>query len=258
MKAKLFLKKNASAMLAVVSCIGVVATGVLSARAAPKANKMLDDAKSKKGADLTPVEKVETVALTYLPAVLTGGATILCVLSAQIINQHHQASLASAYALADQSYKEYRKKLKELYGEETDQKIIEAIAVERAEKTYISASYLCGDCDLSIDDSTGKEIWFYEEYSKRFFKATIERVQSAEYHLNRNYILRGDACLNEFYSFLGLKPIDDGNDMIWIPTDEGEYWIEFNHLKSKTKDGTEFYIIEMPFAPRLGYELEDY
>jgi hypothetical protein len=32
----------------------------------------------------------------------------------------------------------------------------------------------------------------------------------AEYHLNRNYILRGEAVINELYEFLGLEPTDWG------------------------------------------------
>ena len=231
-----------------------MATAVLSVKAAPKAKRLLANAELEKGEELTVLEKTETVALTYLPAILTGSATIFCICGAQILNQHQQASMASAYALLDQSYKDYRRKLKELYGEEADQRIIEAIAVEKAEKVHIQASYLCSDCDISSDKSVGRPVLFYEEYSKRFFRATVEQVQNAEYHLNRNYALGGSVILNELYSFLGLSSTDFGEVLGWAPTDEGEYWIEFNHRRAKLKDGTEFYIIEMPFEPRVNYD----
>lgn len=184
MKPKLFFKRNSSTILTVLGCAGVVATAVLSVKAAPKAKRLLANAELEKGEELTVLEKTETVALTYLPAILTGSATIFCICGAQILNQHQQASMASAYALLDQSYKDYRRKLKELYGEEADQRIIEAIAVEKAEKVHIQASYLCSDCDISSDKSVGRPVLFYEEYSKRFFRATVEQVQNAEYHLN--------------------------------------------------------------------------
>ena len=254
MKPKLFFKRNSSTILTILGCAGTVATAVLSARAAPKAKRLLEESELKKGEELTVLEKTETVALTYLPAILTGSATIFCICGAQILNQHQQASMTSAYALLDQSYKDYRRKLKELYGEEADQRIIEAIAVEKSEKVYISASYMLSDCDLSLDESTGKPALFYEEHSKRFFSATVEQVQNAEYHLNRNYVLDCSAILNDFYALLGLPPTREGNVLGWAPTDEGEYWIEFNHRKAKLKDGTEFYIIEMPFEPRANYD----
>lgn len=254
MKPKLFFKRNSSTLLTILGCAGVVTTAVLSARAAPKGKALLEEAELKKGEKLTVVEKTETVAITYLPAVLTGATTIFCICGAQILNQRQQASMASAYALLDQSYKDYRRKLKEMYGEEADQKIIEALAVEKSETVYVNCSYFGSTCDLSVDGSTGTPILFYEEYSKRFFRATVEQVQNAEYHLNRNYAIGGSAILNELYSFLGLAPTDFGEVLGWAPTDEGEYWIEFNHRRAKLKDGTEFYIIEMPFEPRVNYD----
>ena len=254
MKPMLFLKRNSSTVLTIIGCTGVIVTAILSAKAAPKGKHLLEQAEVKKGEELTILEKTETVALTYLPALLTGAATIFCICGAQILNQHQQASMASAYALLDQSYKDYRRKLKEIYGEEADQRIIEAIAVEKAEKVHIEASYFGSDCDISSDKSVGRPVLFYEEYSKRFFSATVEQVQNAEYHLNRNFALGGSVILNELYSFLGLAPTDFGEVLGWAPTDEGEYWIEFNHRKAKLKDGTEFYIIEMPFEPRVNYD----
>ena len=162
--------------------------------------------------------------------------------------------MASAYALLDQCYKDYRRKLKELYGEEADKKIIGSIAVEDAEKAHINCSYLFSNCNISSDKSCGLPVLFYEEYSKRFFRATVEQVQNAEYHLNRNYALKGYSVLNELYLFLGLTPTDFGEVLGWAPTDEGEFWIEFNHRKAQLEDGTEFYILEMPFEPRVNYD----
>lgn len=46
------------------------------------------------------------------------------------------------YALVDQSYKDYPRKLKELYGKEAHEKIMDALNVEKAEERYIYGS-LC-------------------------------------------------------------------------------------------------------------------
>ena len=77
---------------------------------------------------------------------------------------------------------------------------------------------------------------------------------AAEYHVNRNYVLRGYSVLNELYNFLGLDPTDAGSIIGWVTLDEGMYWIEFNHRKAELEDGTEFYILEMPFEPSIDYE----
>jgi hypothetical protein len=256
MNAKLFIKKNAGTILSVMGSIGVVATAITAARAAPKAIKLLDDAREEKGSKLSKMEIAQIGFKTYLPVGLVSAATITCIMSANVLSRNKQANITSAYALLDQSYKDYRRKVIEMYGEETDHKIIEAIAVDRAKEVHISASYMFDNVDLSLDDRSGKPVLWYEEYSKRFFEATLEQILSAEYHLNRNYILRGCATINEMYDFFGLDPVEWGDDLGWEPMDESEFWIEFNHFKAKLDDGTEFYILDLPFAPRkaeIGY-----
>lgn len=256
MNAKLFIKKNAGTILSVMGSIGVVATAITAARAAPKAIKLLDDAREEKGSKLSKMEIAQIGFKTYLPVGLVIAATITCIMSANVLSRNKQANITSAYALLDQSYKDYRRKVIEMYGEETDHKIIEAIAVDRAKEVHISASYMFDNVDLSLDDRSGKPVLWYEEYSKRFFEATLEQILSAEYHLNRNYILRGCATINEMYDFFGLDPVEWGDDLGWEPMDESEFWIEFNHFKAKLDDGTEFYILDLPFAPRkaeIGY-----
>lgn len=256
MNARLFIKKNAGTILSVMGSIGVVATAITAARAAPKAIKLLDDAREEKGSKLSKMEIAQIGFKTYLPVGLVNVATITCIMSANVLSRNKQANITSAYALLDQSYKDYRRKVIEMYGEETDHKIIEAIAMDRAKEVRISASYMCDNVDLSLDDSSGKPVLWYEEYSKRFFEATLEQILSAEYHLNRNYIIRGCATINEMYDFFGLDPVEWGDDLGWEPMNEGEFWIEFNHFKAKLDDGTEFYILDLPFAPRkaeIGY-----
>lgn len=49
MKPKLFFKRNSSTILTVLGCAGVVATAVLSAKAAPKAKRLLANAELEKG-----------------------------------------------------------------------------------------------------------------------------------------------------------------------------------------------------------------
>ena len=148
----------------------------------------------------------------------------------------------------------FDRKLKELYGDEADKKVIEALAVEKSQTVYINASYLDGPCDLALEENSSKPVLWYDEYSKRFFTASLEQVLMAEYHLNRNYILRGEAVINELYEFLGLEPTDWGAEAGWAPMDEGMFWIEFNHIPAKLDDGSVFYIIEMPFEPILNYD----
>ena len=84
------------------------------------------------------------------------------------------------YALVDQSYKDYQRKLKELYGKEAHEKIMDALNVKKAEERYIYGSYMFGECNTYIDEPILKTL-FYEPYSDRFFESTIVDVMQAEY-----------------------------------------------------------------------------
>ena len=252
-QSKLFLQRNAPTILTCLGGVGVVVTSITAAKATPKALKALEKAENEKGDKLTKMEKVKAAGPAYIPAIIAGTSTISCIFGANILNKHHQASLMSAYSLLNESYKEYKNKLKELYGEEAHQRIVDALAVEKTEDMVIRSEYLCSGCDLSLDKHCGDPVVFYDEFGDRYFEATIEQVLTAEYHLNRNYILRGFAVLNELYDFLGLEPTDYGSVVGWEPVDDGMYWIEFNHRKVINDDGSEVYILEMPFEPAVGY-----
>ena len=244
-----FCKRNASTILTCIGGAGVIVTSVTAVKATPKALQLLDEAKKEKQEELTNTEKIKIAGPIYIPSILIGAGTIACIFGANILNKHNQAALISAYTLAESSFKEYKEKLKELYGEEAHQNIVNSIAVEKAKETHVTASYLLGYCDLTADEACGDPVLFYEEFSGRYFESTIEQVINAEYHLNRNYILRGYSHLNELYEFLGLETTDYGSALGWTPTDEGEFWIEFNHRKVVLDDGLECYILEMPFQP---------
>ena len=253
MNARLFVKRNASTILTGLGGIGVLATTITAVKATPKALRLIEEAEIKKGEKLTKWEKTRVAAVTYIPTIGIGVATVAGIFGAHILNQRQQAALMSAYALLDQSYKDYRRKARELYGEETDQEIMNAIAIEKAEDVGVQGSYLGTNCDLSLEENNGESQVFYDEHSGRYFESTIEQVLNAEYHLNRNYILRGYSYLNEFYEFLGIEETDYGSVLGWAPNDDGMYWIDFNHRKLVSDDGKDVYIIEMPFEPTYDF-----
>ena len=246
----MFLKKNSATILTVAAAASVITTSVLSAKAAIKASRVLAHKEEEKGEKLTFKETISAIWTIYIPPVVSGMSTIACVFGANILNQHQQASLASAYALIDSSYKEYKAKLKELYGEEAHNNIVDAIAAKKCEDVYISAGGLESAYNQEIESDTEPRL-FYDEYSGRYFESTIEKVLLAEYHLNRNYILRGFARLNDFYEFLGLEQTDYDEAAGWDICSE-IYWIDFNHRKiliGDDNDSFECYVIEMPYYP---------
>lgn len=151
--------------------------------------------------------------------------------------------------LINKSYNEYKEKLKELYGEEAHQKIIDSIAKEHCNDVYLSGQDICGWNSLDFGEHDPDENrLFYDEYSRRYFESSVSRVLQAEYHLNRNFVMSGHLPVNDFYEMLGLSALDGGEYVGWN-CDDGIYWIDFNHRKTVLDDGLEVYIIEMVWTP---------
>lgn len=130
------LYRSSPTILTVVASIGVVTTTITAVRATPKAIKMLKEAESEKGENLTKLEIIRAAGPTYIPSVLLGVSTIACIFGANTLNQKKQASLMSAYAMLNESYKQYRKAAKTVYGEDADDKIHAEMAKDALVSTY--------------------------------------------------------------------------------------------------------------------------
>ena len=252
----IFLKKYSSTILTITATVGIVVTSVATAKATTKANDILQEAKNDKKEELTKAEKIKLVAPSYIFPVIIGASTIACVIGANILNRRQQAALVSAYALLDTSYKKYKNKVKELYGEETHNNIIDEIAKENIKDVHISAPGAISTYHQDLDEADmGEPRLFYDEFSRRYFETTFEKVLLAAYQLNRNIILRVCAALNEFYDFLGLENTDYGDVLGWTVYYRPR-WIDFNHRKAIIGDDLECYIIEMPTIPDETYAEE--
>ena len=111
-----FIKKNAPTILTCIGAAGVIVTTVMAVKETPKALSLLEDAEEEKGEELTKWEKVKIAGPVYIPSIITGAATIACIFGSNVISKRQQATLTTAYALLDNSYKEYKKKVDEVYG----------------------------------------------------------------------------------------------------------------------------------------------
>lgn len=130
------LYRSSPTILTVVASVGVVTTTIMAVRATPKAIKILKEAELEKGEDLSKLEIIRAAGPIYIPSVLLGVSTIACIFGANALNQKKQASLMSAYAMLNESYKQYRKAAKTVYGEDADDKIHAEMAKDAMVSTY--------------------------------------------------------------------------------------------------------------------------
>ena len=156
-KSKANFKHHAPTILTCLGAVGMVTTVVLAVKATPKALEVLEAAKDEKGEDLTTLEKVNVAGPLYFPAALTGVATLACIFGSNALSQKRQASLMSAYTLLDNTYKNYRRKVRELYGEEADAKVKEALEQD----------------ELVEPD----KVLFYDMHLGEYFESEVELVR---------------------------------------------------------------------------------
>lgn len=259
-KAEIFIKRHSSTILTVIGSMGVVATTVLAVKATPKALELIEEERQyrKKCAtifendeshetvivpDLTKLEIVKIAWKPYIPTAITGLSTIACILGANYLSTRTQASLMSAYALLDSSYREYRNRTRELYGDEAAN-----IEHEIVKSKYDNSIILHEDTEL-----------FYDYQSGRYFESTMERVKRAELMLNQKLTTHGYACLNDFYDLLGIPRKPYGYDLGWSTMCSDKIYsydsilLELVYEKAIMDDGLECNIITINFPPSLEY-----
>lgn len=244
-KSQTFVKRNSATILTCVGAAGVIATTVTAVKATPKAVLLLEAAKKEKGEELTKLEVVKAAGPAYVPTVLLGAGTIACIFGANVLNKHGQASLMSAYALVDSSYKDYRKKLEELYGSEAGNEIRAGIAKDKYEENPVKLQ----------DDH---HQLYFDDYSGRYFEADPATVQRAEYEINRTLMLDDGVYLDQWYELLDMEPLEHGRDFGWNTSTNGamywQTWVDFHHQKVVMDDGLECTIVSFMQEPYPDFE----
>lgn len=246
---RVFLHRNGSTILTVAGICGGVYAAVKAVKDTPKAMTLLSEARYSKDYytgenELTRWETVKAVAPVYILPAVIGVSSIACLLGASVLSRRQQAALIGAYALVDAKFKEYRESAKRVYGKDADQKIMDDVLI--AER--------CDDVTLP----SGDLILFYDSMSDRYFHSTSQNVMESESELNRLFVLRGYASLNDFYKMLGLPETLSGDILGWDayrgPEEFGYNWVDFIHREEHLEDGSVCYAIITPFEPHVMFD----
>ena len=234
-----FIRQNKSSMLAVAGAIGMTVSVGLAIRNTAKYKDIIH-LKSNKQID--NIERLKVAVPLYLPLVLLTGSSLACIIGATVINIEQQRSITAAYILLENSFKQYKNKVLELYGSDATQKVETEITNDKFEE--VKPKLKISENDL-----------FYDEYRGEFFESTLDNVREALYHVNRNFILRGYTTLNEVYDFLNLPHTDQGDVLGWSADYGwcyyGYSWIDYYCDRRESRDGTEYYAIVFPFPPTI-------
>lgn len=245
--------KTQNIMLTTLNCgLTMVSVG-LAIHDTVKAMDVISEMKQElavNGEELSKKDIVKGSIKCYIPTIIATSLTVGTTIAVGARNSRIQAVLASSVALYMTQYESYRKHAIETLGEEKDKEMIEKVA----EDQYVFQKEKLAREKSNVDDTL-----FFDDHSGRFFWSNKEDVLSAEYELNRCFILNGEAELGVFYQALGIEPTPLSQYIGWEPyageVFYGYRWIDIEHSKKKLDNGQEYYVIHFPFAP---HALDEY
>lgn len=248
-------RKHSPEILTGIGIAGMLSTTVFAVRATPKALMLIEEKKREKKfageqPELTKVEVIKVAWKPYIPAAVTGAASVACLVGASSVNARRNAALAAAYALSETTLADYKEKVIETLGEKKAQEVKDAIAKDKIENDPVSPK------EIVITDKG--ETLFYESLSGRYFKSDYEAIRSAVNTLNEQLLLDEYISLNEFYEAIGLDSIEPlGEQLKWRvrPDSSDKGLIQLDFSSQLTDDMTPCAVIGFSNPPKydLGY-----
>ena len=264
------LKKHSPEILVVAGIAGTVVSAVLACQATTKVAEILDETNGTldtihegmktgaiNGQEYTTEDgKKDTVvvyaqtgmklAKLYGPAIILGTLSITSILASNNILRKRNVALGAAYAAIDTSFKEYRGRVIERFGEQVDTELkygikakkFEEIEVdpETGKEKKVKKTVMVADPNLQSDyavyfDSKSRNYETNPDYNRMFLKA-----QQA--FANDKLQTRGHLFLNEVLDDLDLPRTPAGQIVGWTK-DGPDGYVNFRivEVERETEDG---------------------
>ena len=265
------LQKKSPEILVGIGIVGAVASAVLACKATTKAGAIVEESKNsladireakengvtkagesyseedhKKDLAIAYVQTGVKFAKLYAPAVMLGAASIASILASHNIMKKRNVALAAAYAAVDKSFKDYRDRVIERFGEQVDTELkygikakkFEEIEVdpETGKEKKVKKTVMVADPNLQSDyavyfDSKSRNYETNPDYNRMFLKA-----QQA--FANDKLQTRGHLFLNEVLDDLDLPRTPAGQIVGWTK-DGPDGYVNFRivEVERETEDG---------------------
>lgn len=249
-------KKHSPEILVVTGVIGTVASAVLACKATTKATIVMDETKKKAAYINEGVEKGEVLGVLengeegiipysaedgkndlkivyaqtglqmvklYAPSIILGALSITSILAGHNILRKRYAASAVAYAMLDQSFKDYRKRVVDRFGAELDrelkynikkEEVEEVVTNEDGTETIVKTTVDTADFNkysefAIIFDETCKG-WTRNAESNKFFLLQVQNWANEQ--LKR----KGFLFLNDVYEMIGTMKTEAGFVVGWL------------------------------------------
>ena len=245
-KSEMKVRKYSPEILAGVGVVGVIASTVMACKATTKLNDILAESKeqleqiktvavdpayadkyteddAKKDTTITYVQTGVKVAKLYAPSVILCASSLGCLLASNNILKKRNAALSAAYMTVDKSFKEYRRRVAERFGDEVEKEIrynIKAKEITTVDEEGNEVKETVKVMEGADDPTT------YSDYARFFDESCPAWQNDPEYNLTflraqqqyANDLLKaqGRLFLNDVYKMLGIDITKAGQVVGWV------------------------------------------
>lgn len=270
-KVNIKLRKHSPELLIAAGVVGTVVSTVLACKATTKLSTILDESKNnietihkckndkemedrysqedaKKDLAIVYAQTGVKIVKLYAPAVVLGTISIAGIVASNNILRKRNVALAAAYATVDKSFKEYRSRVVERFGDDVDKELRYNIKAKKIEETI-------------KDPESGKEIKTtvnvaaptVDDYARFFDKTCRHYEENMNYNLmllrsqqqlaNDKLVADGFLFLSDVYDMLGITRTKMSQSVGWIykpdGNSNGDNFVDFGVMvvKRETEDG---------------------
>lgn len=246
-RGSVILKKYSPEILTAAGVIGTVGSTVLACKATLKVEDILDEAKKKSNlinavhdgeievdAEYTDkdyskdllVNRTQTAVKLiklYGPAITLGALSITAILGGQHILRKRNVAVMAAYKLCEESFANYRARVKDELGEEKDHQFYYGITEETVKDKVKSKDGKTKTVTTKVekvpDHLCSQYARFFDEANENWDKSPEQNMyflKMVQNQMNDKLKARGHVFLNEVYDALGFERSEAGQLVGWV------------------------------------------
>lgn len=210
-----FTKEHNPEILVGLGVTGMMTSTVLAVKATPKALDIMEDKKADMGVTyLTRKEIAQVTWKLYAPSIGVGLASAACIILGTSKSIKRNTALATVYALSESTLREYQSKAKEMLGEEKAAELDREVAKSRIRKREVTTIVESEGSEYIHHTGNGDTL-VYDTLSGRYFRSSMNSIESAVNSINKSLLNDYIMTLNEFYNELGVPTIGAGSLIGW-------------------------------------------
>lgn len=243
------IKKHSPEILVAAGVVGTVTSTVMACKATTKLSGILEESKEQveqinayveengysekyseedQKKDLTIVYTQSTVKVIklYAPAVAVGALSIAAIVGSHHILKKRNVALAAAYATIDRTFKDYRGRVIERFGERIDKELrynFKAKEIDKVVQNEDGTETTVKEVVDAIDPNNPNQ---YSDYAKFFdvgnpywkkdAEANLMFLRSQERYANDKLKCEGILFLNDVYEMVGIPKTKAGQVVGWV------------------------------------------